>query len=312
MLPLNLRNGFLLRLALSLTFVLPVCESAFSDDGSDSTLAVVNGKAITEADLEFLYLSRDVREELRPTVRDRYIEQLIDRTLLKEFLTSRKITAPKRIVDERVERVEKLITREGLEFDQVLKELGYTRESFRAEVALPLSWLEHARLAITDKTIAEYWKAHRSHFDGTEVRAAHIVKRLPAEAAETEIEQAKGALSEVRQAITEKKLTFSEAAAEHSDSPTASDGGDLGQFPYRGRMSTHFTKVAFDLQPGEVSEPFRTPFGIHLLTVTEIIPGDLSLEDARGEIFQHLSQTVQDRLITELRSKATISVQSEE
>jgi len=43
---------------------------------------------------------------------------------------------------------------------------------------------------------------------------------------------------------------------------------------------------------------------MHILTVTEVIPGDLSLEDARDEIFQELSGKLQDGLISQLREKA--------
>jgi parvulin-like peptidyl-prolyl isomerase len=277
-------------------------------DESPATIATVNGTTITENDLEFLYLSRDVRQELRQSVRERYIEQLIDRSLLKEFLRGRRIQAPESVVKERVARAEKLIAQEGLNFDESLRNLGYTRESFREEVALPLAWLEHARLAITDKTIAEYWKTHQSKFDGTEVRAAHIVKRLSRDAEEADRTEVKQQLADVRQLIVDGTATFSEAASKHSDSPSAKDGGDLGQFAFRGRMPQDLTKVAFSLKVGDVSEPFETPFGVHILTVTEIIPGDLSLEDARGEIFQELSGKLQAGLISQLREKATISI----
>ena len=276
-------------------------------DESPATVATVNGTTITESHLEFLYLSRDVRAELRPTVRARYIEQLIDRSLLKEFLRSRKIQAPKSIVKERVERAEKLITKEGLNFDESLKNLGYTRVSFAEEVALPLAWRAHAKLAITDKSIAEYWKTHRTKFDGTEVRAAQIVKRLPRDAKDEDKKALRQKLSEIRQSVVDKQTTFSDAAAENSDSPSGKDGGNLGQFAFRGRMPQDLTKVAFALKTGEVSEPFETPFGVHILTVTEIIPGDLSLEDARGEIFHELSGKLQTGLISQLREKAEIT-----
>lgn len=276
-------------------------------DEPAATIATVNGAKITESDLEFLYLSRDVRDELRPTVRKRFIEQLIDRRLLKEFLQGRKLQAPDRVVNERVARAEKLITQDGLDFDQSLKELGYTRETFREEVALPLAWLEHARLAITDKAIADYWKSHHSRFDGTEVRAAHIVKRLRRDTEESDGTKAKQQLTVVRQSIVSGETTFSDAAGKHSDSPSGKDGGDLGQFAYKGRMPQDLTKVAFQLKTGDVSEPFETPFGVHILTVTEIVPGDLSLEDARGEIFHELSAKLQAGLISQLRDKAEIT-----
>ena len=275
-------------------------------DESPATLATVNGTPITESDLEFLYLSRDVREELRPSVRKRYIEQLINRSLLKEFLLTRNIKAPDSVIKDRVARTEKLITQEGLNFDETLKNLGYTRASFAKEVALPLAWQAHARLAITDKSIATYWKSHRSKFDGTEVRAAHIVKRLPRDSNDDDEKALTQELSQIRQALVDKKTTFSEAAADNSDSPSGKDGGDLGQFAFRGRMPHDLTKVAFTLKSGEISEPFDTPFGVHILTVTEIIPGDLSLEDARGEIFHELSGKLQTGLISQLRAKARI------
>lgn len=276
-------------------------------DEQPATIAVVNGTTITESDLEFLYLSRDVREELRPSVRKRYIEQLINRTLLKEFLRARKIKAPESVIKDRVARAEKLITQEQLNFDEVLKNLGYTRASFAEEVALPLAWQAHARLAVTDKAIATYWKANRAKFDGTEVRAAQIVKRIPRDANDDEKKALVKTLSEIRQTILNKKTTFSEAAAENSDSPSGKDGGNLGQFAFRGRMPQDLTKVAFALKTGEVSEPFETPFGVHILTVTEIVPGDLSLEDARGEIFHELSGKLQSGLIAQLRDKAEIT-----
>lgn len=273
-------------------------------------IVIVNGKEIKQADLEFLYLARSVRPELRDSVRKRFVEQLIDRALLKEFLAERKIEAPKTILDDRVARVEKLITREGLNFDETLKELGYTRATFREEVALPLSWRTHALLAITDSAIEKYWNEHRSEFDGTTVRAAHIVKRLPRSTSD-EVnagikKELRSALSEIRKHIMSDTMTFAEAAGDHSDSPSGEDGGDLGEFAYRGRMPVEITSVAFALKPGEISEPFETRFGIHILTVTEVVPGDLGVADARPEIFHHLSGELQKRLIEQLREKAEI------
>lgn len=305
------QHGFRIRkinlyLLLSLVVFQPDLLSLHAED-SPPAIAVVNGVEITESDLEFLYRSRDVREELRAAVRERFIEQLIDRSLLKQFLDERGIEAPESVVNDRVARAETLISRENLNFDDTLKSLGYTRESFRDQVALPLAWLEHARLAITDSAISQYWENHRSKFDGTEVLAAQIVKRIPPDTGDHETATIKQQLTRLRQSIIAGEMTFEDAARKHSDSPSAKDGGDLGQFAWRGRMPQDLTDVAFQLQPGEISEPFESPFGVHLLTVTAIVPGDLSLEDARGEIFQELSSKLQSALIAQLRKKAEIS-----
>ena len=64
-------------------------------------------------------------------------------------------------------------------------------------------------------------------------------------------------------------LDFAEAAKEYSDdNATADKGGDLGFFK-KGDMAPEFDTVAFALKPGEISEPFRTPFGYHIIKVEE-------------------------------------------
>ena len=91
-------------------------SSAFAE-----VLVTVNREELTDGDLKFLYLSRRIPEDQRPVVRERYIDMLIERALLKQFLKSRRVTASKLVVDQHVARVEKLIQREGLDIGEVLK-----------------------------------------------------------------------------------------------------------------------------------------------------------------------------------------------
>ena len=60
---------------------------------------------------------------------------------------------------------------------------------------------------------------------------------------------------------------FAELAREHSDCPSAGDGGNLGQFG-RGAMVPTFDAAAFALKVGEVSGVVETPFGYHLIQRT--------------------------------------------
>jgi peptidyl-prolyl cis-trans isomerase C len=62
---------------------------------------------------------------------------------------------------------------------------------------------------------------------------------------------------------------FAELAKQHSSCPSGKQGGSLGNFS-QGQMVPEFDQVVFsDLPVGEVSEPVKTQFGYHLITVQQ-------------------------------------------
>jgi peptidyl-prolyl cis-trans isomerase C len=62
--------------------------------------------------------------------------------------------------------------------------------------------------------------------------------------------------------------TFEELAQKFSKCPSGDQGGDLGFFK-KGMMVPEFETAAFQLNPGETSEPVKTQFGYHLIKRTE-------------------------------------------
>lgn len=61
--------------------------------------------------------------------------------------------------------------------------------------------------------------------------------------------------------------SFEELAKEHSQCPSGSRGGALGEFG-RGQMVPEFDQVVFSAPVNEVQGPVKTQFGFHLLEVT--------------------------------------------
>jgi parvulin-like peptidyl-prolyl isomerase len=277
---------------------------ARSATGADRRVLVrVNGRPITESDLEFLMVSRRIPPEARARLRRPFLEQLVEQRLMQAFLAERKATASELELDAEIRRIRALIERTGETPEAVLARLGYTDETLREALALPLAWRSYTRLLITPNRLREYYAKHHRRFDGTEVRASQIfLKSRTDEERKAAIET----LNSLSQRISSNEMSFAEAAQQHSQAPTATAGGDVGWFPFRGKMPSDFSQVAFDLEIGELSEPFTSDFGAHLVTVTGEKPGDLSLEDVRREVFTAFADELWDEIVAKQRAASQI------
>ena len=185
------------------------------------------------------------------------------------------------------------------------------RDDFRMQVEAQVR-LERFTARLTaklvpprNKEISEYYRKHRDEFFTPPlVRAAHIVKNVDDQTSdEAALEQMRSIRTELEQGSD-----FAEVADRRSDCPGR--GGDLGYFP-RGQMVTEFDAVVFALEPGQVSDIFRTQFGYHIAKVYDRKPeGIRPLADVSGNIeallFQQKKQRRIEQYIDSLRAKAEI------
>jgi peptidyl-prolyl cis-trans isomerase C len=275
-----------------------LAKSAATSDSP--VVARVNGQPITEADLELFSKMLKLTAADAVQKREQMIEQLIDRQLLRAFLAQKKVAADPARLDLYFTQVKTRLKNQDADFDKLLAKSGLAEETWRRELKLPSDWDEYVRRQTTDEKLREIWKYRRHEFDGSEVRAAHIVLKSDNPAAD------ETKLANLRRQILAKEITFADAAKKHSQSPAAEKGGDLGRFGYRGKLGPPYPQAAFALKVGEISEPFRSQYGVHLLTVTERSEGQLSLEDARPEILQVLSAEMQRDVLQQERAKAKI------
>jgi peptidyl-prolyl cis-trans isomerase SurA len=98
-----------------------------------------------------------------------------------------------------------------------------------------------------------------------QTHARHILIRTSSEVSD---EQARKKLLELKHKIEDGK-SFAELASEFSEDPGSKiKGGDLG-WAGPGEFVGTFEDVANNLPVGQISEPFKTPFGWHILEVLE-------------------------------------------
>ena len=116
---------------------------------------------------------------------------------------------------------------------------------------LSFAFFEATRTSSSNAAVAAYYK---------QVQALHILVPNERQANDIRTEIMAG---ETQQAVFSN---FMRAARKYSTCPSGSSGGILGWFG-RGEMVPAFEQAAFDLTPGQVSEPVKTQFGYHLIYV---------------------------------------------
>ncbi len=266
----------------------------------------VNGTAITEGDVDFIATTRQLKPEQRTEQESKLIDELVDRQLVREFLARRKISAPADELGFQIQQAEDAIKKHGDDPATLLAKLGYTPERLKTELGLPLAWQAYVRQNVTLPQTREYFENHRAELDGTQLRARQIFLKLPPNPTEADQAAKRSQLKELRSQIESGKLTFADAARKHSESPSKEQGGDVGLFGARGKLPTPVTRAAFGLKVNELSEPIVSTFGVHLIQVTERLPGDLSLEDVRSEIISKLSDQLWADTVRNERKSAKI------
>lgn len=134
-----------------------------------------------------------------------------------------------------------------------------------------------------DATLKAAFEARKNDF--IEFKARHILFKAEGDAQAQEA-TAKALLLRERLA---KGQSFAKAAEELSEDPSAKgNGGDLGWFRFP-QMQKPFSEAAAALKPGEISQPVRTVYGIHLI----LLEGrrEKRFEDVKAQLAGEITDT---------------------
>lgn len=280
--------------------------TVLSADPKAAAVAKVNGVAITVADVDFAATQQGIAAEDRAKADPKLVEQLIDRQLIRAFLASKKIEPVAEELQYQIAKVEDSIRKRGEDPAKLLAKIGYTPDRMKVELGLPIAWQVYARQTISSQQIKAYFDEHKQELDGTQLRGSQIFLKRESSADDATIAERKQKLADVRRSILAGQMTFADAAKKFSQAPSRESGGDIGLFGFRGKLPPPVSQAAFGLKVDEISEPIVSTLGIHLIKVTERHAGDLSLEDVRPMILDHLSQQLWSETAKKLRTTAKI------
>ncbi|RLK51551.1 periplasmic chaperone for outer membrane proteins SurA [Alkalispirillum mobile] len=142
-----------------------------------------------------------------------------------------------------------------------------------------------------------------------ETRARHILIRTDGDVITDE--DASLRLQSLRERVEDGE-SFTELAEEYSeDTGSAARGGDLG-WTRPGQLVPEFQGAMDALDEGEISMPFATPFGWHIVQVTDRRERDITRERLRDQLAQQIHQRKAEEAfeqwIRRLRDEAYVDV----
>lgn len=251
---------------------------------------------------------KDSHEDLRSMA----LERLIARELIFAAALAEGFVAEDADVEDEVGRILRMMGNpenfwkrladrgmdEGAFLRMVRKDVTVDQMSARKVESLPEP---------TDDEIRRFFSDHLNELQEHEkVRASHILIPVDPDDPDKALERA--------HALREKAQSedFAEIAKRHSVCASAPGGGELGMIR-REDVDPTFADAAFSQIVDEVGPPVKTPYGYHLIKVTEHnLPAPPTLEDSRDKIIAFLKKANGSKLleqwVADLRKGADVVI----
>ena len=267
--------------------------------------------------------------------KEQVVSQLIINTIINNAIEQNKITVTKDELEAAEKEISgKFATKE--QFLQVLKLNGASYDDFKKNLEQEVKVKKYvdsiAMVSVGEQEAKKFYNANPDKFKyPQQVRASHILiaanpdlikaklKKDNKDITDDELkvqtdkqmELAKQKAEEIQQKAKKNPSSFAKLAKENSqDTVSALKGGDLGFFT-KDEMVAEFAKAAFALKPNTISQVVQTPYGFHVIMVTDRKEaGKYSFDETKKEIIALLEN--QDKMsifknkIAELSKNAKI------
>ena len=264
---------------------------------------IINGQEIPQAFFEqrLQEIYPEVQQRLgdKPpaiielSARDEARERVIEEALIEQEIDRVNPPADEALVQQELKKMLK-----KQETKRQLKQAGRNREivinNMRKQLYRRLQAYEIMEAAMhqdpaSDEDVEEFYNKNLNHFKTLEqIHASHILIRDKSDIGREKLDLVIEALDSGRD--------FEELAREFSEDTSSEQGGDLGWLP-RGQTVAKFEKVAFSLELDEISDPFETQFGWHIVRLHE-------RQDARTQSLEEVNEQIAMMLLRERRNES--------
>ena len=299
-------------------------EQAYKDAAKHSQLAQM-GIDVPEDEDNLMYLM----------LKDRVVNEIIVKELINQEMEKRQITVNRDDIErEREKMIDKVGSKE--KFNEILKQNGVSKSQFEKDLAQEIKMRKLVDIihpvSISDSQAKDFYNKNISKFKYPDkVRASHILISANRNEIKQQLMTKNKTMNDIEmnaevQKIMEERYHKAEKIAsqlkhnpekfeaiardESDDTMTAKNGGDIGFFAKKD-MVPQFADVAFSQKPNTISGIVQTPYGFHIIKVTDrMAAGQQPYEKVKEQIKMFMAAQEQVKALqmfwTNLKSHAVI------
>ncbi len=252
----------------------------------DRVIAIVNEGIVMQSqlDTQSLLIEDRLREQgsqLPPA--DVIRQQVLERLILQEIQVQRAGRLGVQVPDEMLnEALRDVATRNKIPFEQMpvaLEAQGVDYASYREEMRreIMLSMLRqrdvYPRIYVSPRELDQALERDAGQAGiNTEFDVSHILLSLPESATAEEMAKVEDLARDIRRRADQGE-DFGQLALAYSKAQSALERGKLG-WRRVGQLPQFIAELVVKLEPGQVSDPVRTPTGFHLVRLDGTRGGD--------------------------------------
>ncbi len=265
-------------------YLIPGAEGA---ETVDRIVAVINNDIITLYELKqslqpyaerikTLGYSFNQEHKMLFKVREEIIRKLVDEKIEDQQIKRFNIVVSEQEVDKTIERIKEINYYTDEEFRAGLNAEGLTMDEYRERLKEQLLRTKlvnreiKSKIVITNEDIKTYYDGHSEQYGGeTKYHLRNILMVVSGLADAIEKRRVKEKMETVLAKIKDGE-PFENMVAAYSESPLASEGGDLGLFALD-KLSPTLREAVKDLKAGELTPVLDTEHGYQIFLVQEVI-----------------------------------------
>lgn len=308
----------LLIVVLTVTAVIVTVNPRVPAGLREGVIATVNGEEIEEEEynqlldyyLSELRVSYDLTDDtlnkdmgtgmtLLDSLKLEVLDIIIVNQIIAEKAASNNIGVDEGELEELYEENHLRLMEEDEDYKKMIEDNKIDGDFIKAQMRKNLLGYKYKtfyldKVEITDETARAFYDENGELFHMEEIKARHILV--------DEEQLAKDIIKKI-----DEGEDFAELAMEYSTEPGAQEsGGDLGYFSRDVNFVPEFKEAVFALEVGQVSEPVKTEFGYHIITVEDKVEENVEFEEVIEGIKYSLKETDYQNHIGEIFEEADI------